>query len=209
MTMHDYHPDLNHNDHDPSTSINGNNVNATATNDIDDVTIKLLLALSHSVEVVMIAIQPFVTTMPRLHGIYKISPGRKYRLHSIYKISPGRKYNTVYTKSAQEVQVTRYIQSWPRKYRLHSIYTVSQGSAVRDIYASLEKDHAPGMWFFLSTVLLHWCSPSVFTCVSIGCPVWIALREQERISCGTDWVGEVCTCGLLWPLTMEVEGTMC
>ena len=99
--MHDYHPDLNHNDHDPSTSIDGNNVNATVTNDVDDVTIKLLLALSYSVEVVMIAIQPFVTTMPRLHGIYKISPGRKY--------------NTVYTKLAQEVQVTWYIHSQPGK----------------------------------------------------------------------------------------------
>ena len=99
--MHDYHPDPNHNDHDPSTSIDGNSVNATVTNNVDDMTIKLLLALSHSVEVVMIAIQPFVTTMPRLHGIYKISPGRKY--------------NTVYTKLAQEVQVTWYIHSQPGK----------------------------------------------------------------------------------------------
>ena len=125
------------------------------------------------------------------------------------QVGPGSTGYTVYTKLAQEVQVTRYIQSRPRKYRLHAIYTVSQGSAVRDIYASLEKDHVPGMWFFLSTVLLCRCSPSMFTCVSIGRPVWIALREQERISCGTDWVGEVCTRGLLWPLTMEGEGTMC
>ena len=81
---------------------------------------------SHSVEVVMIAIQPFVTTMPRLHGIYKISPGRKYntvytswprkyRLHGIHKVGPGSTGYTVYTKSAQEVQVTCYIHSQPGK----------------------------------------------------------------------------------------------